>query len=137
PSGTPRTTIGSGYAAFGRVATGEPNVWISSGALALRSGTATRIGLDAGNGAIRLYDTAGTMRAYLGDRGSGVYGLLLGDSSTAGQSFVDIRSDGEMRFCAAGVGCALTLYGSTGNIVSAGNLALNGTATIGSGVVVS
>lgn len=124
PGGTPRTTIGSGYAAFGRVATGEPNVWIASGALSIRSGTTTRIGLDASNGAIRMYDAAGTMRAYLGDRGGGVYGLLLGNSGTAGQTYIDIRSDGDMMFCAAGTACTLTFSGATGSITSLGSIAI-------------
>src|SRR5690606_2220997 len=66
----------------------------------------------------------------------GVYGLTLGNTSTVGQMFVEINSDGEMLFCAAGWGCTLQFDGSTGDIVSAGHLVVAGTATIGSGVVV-
>lgn len=137
PSGVPRVTIGSGYAVFGRVDTGQPNVLIdpSVGSLAVRNGTANRILLSGSNGAIQLYAPDITRRLYLGDIGAGVYGLILGDSSTAGEPFVQI-DESTMQFCAAGLGCTLTFNGTTGNITSVGNLALNGTATVGSGVTV-
>lgn len=138
PGGVPRVTIGSGYAVFGRVATGQPNVLIdpSAGSLAVRNGTANRILLSGSNGAIQLYAPDSTRRLYLGDIGAGVYGLILGDSSTAGEPFVQI-DESTMQFCAAGLGCTLTFNGTTGNITSVGNLALNGTATVGSGITVS
>jgi hypothetical protein len=65
-----------------------------------------------------------------------VYGIILGDSSTSGEPFVQI-DESTMQFCAAGFGCTLSFNGSTGNITSVGNLTLNGTATVGSGITVS
>jgi hypothetical protein len=137
PGGVPRVTIGSGYAVFGRVDTGQPNVFIdpSAGSVAVRSSTTNRILLSGSNGAIQMYAPDSTRRMYMGDIGAGVYGLILGDSSTAGEPFVQI-DESTMQFCAAGLGCTLSFNGTTGNMTSTGNLALNGTASIGSGVSV-
>lgn len=64
-----------------------------------------------------------------------MYGIILGDSTTSGEPFVQI-DETTMQFCAAGFGCTLSFNGSTGNITSVGNLTLNGTATVGSAVSV-
>lgn len=122
PAGVPQVTVGNAAAIFGRVDTGQFNLAITYGAqMDMRLGTSTRFRVDA---ALRGYDPTGVQRFYVGDRGGGVYGMIVGDSGTAGQTFIDARSDGYLRLCATGTACTLELVGATGDINSSGNINL-------------